>query len=128
MNAKLILSVVVAGLVVLFVVQNVGAVEIRFLFWSFSASGSLLFLLIFFIGAVLGWSWHRLSELDLNSKFRNNGLSTATGRVQGEPRPAATQAAFACLRKYEAEAAAARHERRPAMRLLDSRQRCGGAR
>jgi len=32
MKAKLILSVIVAGLVVLFVVQNVGAVEIRFLF------------------------------------------------------------------------------------------------
>jgi uncharacterized integral membrane protein len=60
MNAKLILSVVVAGLVLLFVVQNVGAVEIRFLFWSFSASGSLL---IFFIGAVLGGSWHRFSTL-----------------------------------------------------------------
>ena len=63
MNAKLTLSVVVAGLVVLFVVQNVGAVQIRFLFWSFSASGSLLFLLIFFIGAVLGWSWHTFSML-----------------------------------------------------------------
>jgi len=63
MNAKLILSVVVVGLVLLFVVQNVGAVQIRFLFWSFSASGSLLFLLIFFIGAVLGWSWHRFSTL-----------------------------------------------------------------
>ena len=63
MNAKLILSVVVVGLVLLFVVQNVGAVEIRFLFWSFSASGSLLFLIIFFIGAALGWSWHKLSTL-----------------------------------------------------------------
>ena len=63
MNAKLILSVIVVGLVLLFVVQNVGAVQIRFLFWSFSASGSLLFLLIFFIGAVLGWSWHRFSTL-----------------------------------------------------------------
>jgi len=63
MNAKLTLSVVVAGLVVLFVVQNVGAVQIRFLFWSFSASGSLLFLIIFFIGAALGWSWHKLSTL-----------------------------------------------------------------
>ncbi len=63
MDAKLILSVVVAGLVVLFVIQNVGAVEIRFLFWSFSASGSLLFLLIFFIGAILGWSWLRFSTL-----------------------------------------------------------------
>ncbi|HVI77396.1 MAG TPA: LapA family protein, partial [Candidatus Acidoferrum sp.] len=63
MNAKLILSVVVAGLVVLFVLQNVGAVEIRFLFWSFSASGSLLFLIIFFLGAVIGWSWHSLCTL-----------------------------------------------------------------
>ena len=63
MNAKLILSVVVVGLVLLFVVQNVGAVEIRFLFWSFSASGSLLFLLIFCIGAVLGWSCHKFSAL-----------------------------------------------------------------
>ena len=35
MSTKLILTVVVAGLVVLFIVQNVGAVEIRFLFWSF---------------------------------------------------------------------------------------------
>ena len=64
MKAKLILSIIVAGLVVLFVVQNVGTVEIRFLFWSFSASGSLLFLLIFFLGAVLGWLWRRLSTLD----------------------------------------------------------------
>lgn len=61
MNAKLLLSIVVAGLVILFSIQNVDAVEIRFLFWSFSASRSLLFLLIFFVGAVLGWSWHRLS-------------------------------------------------------------------
>jgi len=35
MKAKLILSVIVVGLVVFFVVQNVGAVGIRFLFWSF---------------------------------------------------------------------------------------------
>jgi uncharacterized integral membrane protein len=70
MNAKLILSVVVAGLVVLFVLQNVGAVEIRFLFWSFSASGSLLFLIIFFLGAVVGWSWHSLSTLG-SKKTRN---------------------------------------------------------
>ena len=58
MSAKLILSLVAVGLVILFVVQNVGAVQIRFLFWSFSASGSLLFLLIFFVGIVVGWSWH----------------------------------------------------------------------
>jgi len=58
MSAKLILSLVAVGLVILFVVQNVGAVQIRFLFWSFSASGSLLFLLVFFIGIVVGWSWY----------------------------------------------------------------------
>ena len=62
MNAKLILSLVVTGLVVLFVIQNVGAVEIWFLFWSFSASGALLFLLIFFIGVVIGWSWHSIAK------------------------------------------------------------------
>ncbi len=61
MNAKLILILVVTGLVLLFVIQNVGAVEIRFLFWSFSASRSVLFLLIFIVGAVLGWSWHKVS-------------------------------------------------------------------
>jgi len=68
MNAKLILSAVVTGLVFLFVIQNVGAVEIRFLFWSFSASRSLLFLLIFFVGAVLGWSWHRISAFAWKKK------------------------------------------------------------
>ena len=68
MNAKLILSLVAAGLVILFVIQNVGAVQIRFLFWSFSASGSLLFLLIFFIGVVIGWSWHGVSTLAWKKK------------------------------------------------------------
>jgi len=38
-NAKLILSITVAGLVMLFIVQNLGAVEIRVSFWSFSDRG-----------------------------------------------------------------------------------------
>jgi hypothetical protein len=31
------------------------------LFWSFSASRALLFLLIFSVGVVLGWFWHSVS-------------------------------------------------------------------
>jgi uncharacterized integral membrane protein len=58
MNYKLILMLVLAGLAVLFIIQNVAVVEIQFLFWSIQMSRSLLMLLMLAIGGIIGWFLH----------------------------------------------------------------------
>jgi len=61
LSAKFVLVLVLAGLAALFVIQNVGVVEIRFLFWSFYMSRSLLLVIVLIVGIVAGWFWHSLS-------------------------------------------------------------------
>lgn len=61
MNAKLIISLILAGLVVLFIVQNVTVVEVRFLFWTLSMSRALLMFFVLAIGIIVGWSLRSLS-------------------------------------------------------------------
>ena len=58
MSYKLILSIVLAGLAVLFIIQNVTVVEMKFLFWTLSMSRALMMFLILSIGIILGWSLH----------------------------------------------------------------------
>lgn len=58
MNHKLILMLVLAGLSVLFIIQNVAVVEIQFLFWSIQMSRSLLMFLMLAIGVIIGWFLH----------------------------------------------------------------------
>ena len=58
MNSKLILSLVLAGLAVLFIIQNVPAVELTFLFWTLSMSRALLMFLFLLTGIILGWLLH----------------------------------------------------------------------
>lgn len=60
MNFKLVSSLILAGLAVLFIIQNVAVAEIRFLFWTLSMSRSLLMFFILAIGIVLGWRLHSL--------------------------------------------------------------------
>lgn len=55
MNYKLIIALILAGLVVVFIVQNVAVVEITFLFWSLAMSRSLLMFLVLAIGITVGW-------------------------------------------------------------------------
>jgi putative membrane protein len=55
MNAKLILILVLVGLAVIFIIQNVAIVEIQFLLWSFQMSRSLLIFLLLTIGILIGW-------------------------------------------------------------------------
>jgi putative membrane protein len=61
MNAKLVISLILAGLAVLFIIQNVTVVDIRFLFWTLSMSRALLMFFILAIGIVIGWTLHSLS-------------------------------------------------------------------
>jgi len=55
MNARLLLILVVSGLAVLFIIQNVAVVEIQFLFWSIQMSRSLLIFILLAIGMIIGW-------------------------------------------------------------------------
>lgn len=58
MNYKLFLILLIAGLAVLFIVQNVAVVEIQFMFWSMSMSRSLLMFLMLATGIIIGWFLH----------------------------------------------------------------------
>ncbi|MDH4321428.1 MAG: LapA family protein [Desulfobulbaceae bacterium] len=58
MNYKLVLFLILSGLTVLFVFQNVAVVEIQFLFWSGRISRSLLIFLLLAMGTLIGWLLH----------------------------------------------------------------------
>ena len=55
MNAKLITSLVLAGLATIFIFQNAAMVELKFLFWTLPASMTLAMFLIFSSGTITGW-------------------------------------------------------------------------
>jgi lipopolysaccharide assembly protein A len=55
---KLILGLILAGLAVLFVIQNVAVVEVRFLFWGLHMTLSLLIFLLYAGGIIVGWLLH----------------------------------------------------------------------
>jgi uncharacterized integral membrane protein len=62
MSYKLILTLILVGISVIFVIQNVAVVEITFLLWSFAMSRSLLFFILLSTGLISGWflnSYHR---------------------------------------------------------------------
>jgi uncharacterized integral membrane protein len=61
MNGKLLLTLLLSGIVIMFVIQNMTIVHIRFFLWTLSVSGSLLFILLFTVGAVFGWLLHGYS-------------------------------------------------------------------
>jgi len=55
MNAKLIASLILAGLAVVFTMQNVAVIDLTFLFWTLSMSMTLAMFLILSIGIISGW-------------------------------------------------------------------------
>lgn len=57
-NTKLVVSLVAACLVVVFILQNMTAVKVNFLFWSLSMSRSLLILVFVAVGVLVGWLLH----------------------------------------------------------------------
>jgi len=54
-DLKLYLVLALIGLVVVFTLQNVVVVDIRFLFWSFSMSRALMIFFTLAVGVVIGW-------------------------------------------------------------------------
>jgi len=70
MNFKIILSVILAGLVLLFIIQNLTAININFIFWTLYISSSFLMFILFLIGFILGWLLHNYS-IHSREKVRN---------------------------------------------------------
>ena len=58
MNYKMVLILILSGLAVLFIIQNVAVVEIQFLFWATQMPRSLLMFLLLAIGVSIGWFLH----------------------------------------------------------------------
>ncbi len=61
MKFKISASVILAGLAILFIFQNVTVVDIRFLFWTITVPRSALVLSFLLTGLVLGWFIHSYS-------------------------------------------------------------------
>jgi lipopolysaccharide assembly protein A len=55
MNVKLTLILLLSGIVLIFVTQNIAAVEVTFLLWSISLSRALLIFFALAIGGLIGW-------------------------------------------------------------------------
>jgi uncharacterized integral membrane protein len=61
MNFKIILSVILAGITLIFIIQNFAVIDIRFFFWTFSISNSVLMFLLLLTGFILGRLLHNYS-------------------------------------------------------------------
>lgn len=61
MSIKLIAGLILAGLLVLFAIQNAEPVQFRFLVWSFALSRALMMFILLAIGVLLGWMMHAVS-------------------------------------------------------------------
>lgn len=55
LRPRLILSLVLLALVLIFALQNVADVEVQFLLWTLVLPRSLLVFVVLFIGLVAGW-------------------------------------------------------------------------
>lgn len=62
MNIKMITSLILTGLAVIFIIQNVTVVEVRFLFWTVPISRALLIFLALAVGIIIGWTLRSLSS------------------------------------------------------------------
>ena len=55
---RLMLILILVGLAAIFIIQNVAAVEVSFLFWSIAMSRALLIAFALIIGFMSGWIVH----------------------------------------------------------------------
>ena len=58
MGFQLMLILILVCLAIIFIIQNVAAVEVSFLFWSITMSWALLIVFALVIGFVSGWIVH----------------------------------------------------------------------
>ena len=52
---RFLLGVIFGGLVIIFMIQNVEPVNIKFLIWSITIPRAIMVLVVFVVGIFLGW-------------------------------------------------------------------------
>jgi putative membrane protein len=62
LNFKQIISLVLAALTILFILQNIAFININFLFWTFFISRSVLIFVVLLIGIAIGLLLRSSSE------------------------------------------------------------------
>ena len=62
LNFKQIISLVLAALTILFILQNITVINISFLFWTFFISRSVLIFVVLLIGIAIGLLLRSSSE------------------------------------------------------------------
>ncbi len=55
MSYRLIISLVLIGLIVVFIIQNAAVVEIEVFFWTIAMSRVLFMVILLFVGVLVGW-------------------------------------------------------------------------
>ncbi|PLX91001.1 MAG: DUF1049 domain-containing protein [Desulfuromonas sp.] len=58
MNFKLSIIILLAGIAVIFIVQNAAVTQVQFLVWSAQVSLALLIFLLLAVGFIAGWFLH----------------------------------------------------------------------
>lgn len=71
MKAKIIITLILVGIFILFIIQNIEVVNIHFLFFSFPISQVLLLFIVFAIGIIVGMMLPGL----LSAKNKTNEVS-----------------------------------------------------
>ena len=62
-NPKNIITLIIILLVVIVLAQNAKAVEVKFLFWNFSTSAFIMYLIFYVVGiisALIGIVWRKI--------------------------------------------------------------------
>jgi putative membrane protein len=62
LNFKQIISLALAALTILFILQNIAVINISFLFWTFFISRSVLIFVVLLIGIAIGFLLRSSSE------------------------------------------------------------------
>lgn len=81
MTLTLVVTLILTSLVAIFIIQNVAAVEVSFLFWSLSLSRALLIFFTFIIGFLSGWFLniyfqYRKVKKDVSDKSDQRSITT----------------------------------------------------
>ena len=58
-----IVSIMLAVIIGLFLVQNLNSVQVQFLFWSVQMPGAILIFVVFIIGVVIGYLWEKVPHV-----------------------------------------------------------------
>jgi uncharacterized integral membrane protein len=69
-NMKLILSLVLVAVIVVFSIQNAEELQVRFLFWSLTTRRVFILFGVLTIGVILGWLWRAHVDSQRQEKIR----------------------------------------------------------